>query len=314
MAILNLFSRRQKELRGEVPDVYTYDHLPDSLRVQIIQIWQEGLGGRDYYEAHFDEFGTRSLYKFIVEGLCREYGLFQLDESTGHTRNYMSELGQFFMAEQKTERLIDVIELTFTVINTAARESGYLQRSDASGVADTMTNELNHRFRLSTVGYQFDSGQIVLIDSEFVHQQVVRPALKILSQAHQSGAQQEFLQAHKRYRERRPKEALNEALKSFESTLKAICDRRSWAYPTNATSKTLLDLCFDKGLIPAFWQTNMGGIRSILEGGVPPARNRLGGHGQGTEPTTVPDHIVSYVLHMTASAIIFLAAADETLK
>ena len=32
MAIFDLFSKRQKALRGDVPDVYTYDDLPNSLR------------------------------------------------------------------------------------------------------------------------------------------------------------------------------------------------------------------------------------------------------------------------------------------
>ena len=36
----NIFSKRQKRLRGEVPDVYQYDVFPNELRVQIVQIWQ----------------------------------------------------------------------------------------------------------------------------------------------------------------------------------------------------------------------------------------------------------------------------------
>jgi len=38
MAILELFSKRQKKLRGEVPDVYQYTDIPNPLRVQIIHI------------------------------------------------------------------------------------------------------------------------------------------------------------------------------------------------------------------------------------------------------------------------------------
>ena len=40
-------------------------------------------------------------------------------------------------------------------------------------------------------------------------------------------------------------------------------------------------------------------------------RNKLSGHGQGTTPKAVPDHLVAYMLNMTASAIVFLAEADE---
>ena len=39
----------------------------------------------------------------------------------------------------------------------------------------------------------------------------------------------------------------------------------------------------------------------------------LSGHGQGATPTTVPDHLVAYMLHTTASAIVFLAEAEKNL-
>jgi hypothetical protein len=44
---------------------------------------------------------------------------------------------------------------------------------------------------------------------------------------------------------------------------------------------------------------------------VPTARNRLGGHGQGSEPVDVPEHVVAFVLHMTAATILFLAQASD---
>ena len=107
---------------------------------------------------------------------------------------------------------------------------------------------------------------------------------------------------------------MNDALKSFESTMKSICDKRGWAYDPKDTSKKLIDICYKNGLIPTFWQQNMSALRSLLEGGVPTGRNKLSGHGQGATPTTVPEHIVSYVLHMAAAAIVFLVRSEENIK
>src|SRR6185295_15704781 len=107
------------------------------------------------------------------------------------------------------------------------------------------------------------------------------------------------------------KEALNECLKSFESVMKAICEKRGWAYDKLWTSKNLIQVCLDKGLIPPFWQSELSSLRALLESGVPTGRNKLSGHGQGTNPTTVPDYVVSYILHMTASSILFLAEAEK---
>lgn len=78
--------------------------------------------------------------------------------------------------------------------------------------------------------------------------------------------------------------------------------------------KKLIEICYQKGLIPIFWQQHMAALRSLLEGGVPTGRNKLSGHGQGATPTIVPDHIVSYVLHMTAAAIVFLVKSEQSLK
>lgn len=44
MGILDIFSKRQRRLRGELPDIYAYDHLPEELRVQIVQIVRDGVG------------------------------------------------------------------------------------------------------------------------------------------------------------------------------------------------------------------------------------------------------------------------------
>ena len=44
MSIFNIFSKRQKQLRGDLPDVYVNDEIPQALRVQIIHIWYDVLG------------------------------------------------------------------------------------------------------------------------------------------------------------------------------------------------------------------------------------------------------------------------------
>ncbi len=304
MPIFDIYSKRQKKLRGEMPDVYVYDDLPNPLRVQIVQIWSDTIAGQDPYLR--DQ--ARNAYISIVNTLHREYGVFQLHREN---ENAVMELVNFFLNEENVEKALDVVELSFQVIDSRTRSYNYLERYDASERADDAIEELNNRFKEHGVGYQFTNGQIVRIDSEFIHAEVVKPALKLLGQQHYAGAQQEFLKAHDHYRKGNAKEALSECLKAFESVMKAICDKRGWGYSNNATSKPLIQACFDNGLIPSFWQSHYSSLRSLLESSVPTGRNKLSGHGQGTTPVSVPDHLVAYMLHMTASAIVFLAEADE---
>ena len=95
--------------------------------------------------------------------------------------------------------------------------------------------------------------------------------------------------------------------------MKTICEKRGWKYKKNDTAKKLIQICFDNKLIPDFWQSHFSGLRGTLESGVPTARNIMGGHGNGTSPTEVPQHLAAYCLHITASTLVFLIEAEKSL-
>lgn len=310
MAIFDLFSKRQKRLRGDVPDVYVYDQLPQPLRVQIVHIWTDTLGkGEQYWDGQ-----VKQSYEFIVNTLCREYGLFKLPGAKDYgDRDFITELANFFLQSDDIEKALDGIELSFRVIDRFTRNWEYLRRNNANELADQAILELNNRFKEHGIGFQFVEGEIVRVDSELVHVEAVKPALRLLNEKNYQGAQQEFLSAYEHYRHGKNKEALNDCLKAFESTMKAICDKRGWAYQPNATSKTLIKVCFDNDLVPSFWQQQLSSLRSMLESSIPTGRNKLSGHGQGTSPTSVPAHLVAYMLHMTASTLVFLTTAEKSL-
>lgn len=310
MAIFDLFSKRQKKLRGDVPDVYVYDNLPQPLRVQIVHIWADTLGkGEQYWTGK-----VKDAYEFIVNTLCREYGLFKLPGAKDYgDREFITELANFFLQVDDVEKALDAVELSFRVIDRFTRSWDYLHSHDGEERADQAISELNNRFKEHGVGFQFVEGEIVRVDSELLHVEAVKPALRLLNEKNYQGAQQEFLSAYEHYRHGKNKEALNDCLKAFESTMKAICDKRSWTYQPNATSRALIQICFDNGLIPSFWQQQFSSLRSLLESSIPTGRNKLSGHGQGTNPTMVPDHLVSYMLHMTASTLVFLTTAEKSL-
>lgn len=313
MAVFNLFSKRQKALRGDVPDVYTYNSLPVPLRVQIVHILSDALGSREKY--HDDWYGgnVRQAYKTIVDVLCREYGLFELPSADRNRRMYLVELANYFLEVKDVDKQLDIVELSFRYIDRMTREYQYLGKQNADECADESIEELNARFKEHGIGFQFVQGEIVRVDSELLHAEVVKPALRLLNDENYQGAQQEFLSAYEHYRHGKNKEALNDCLKSFESTMKAICDKRRWTYAPGATAKALIQVCFEKDLVPAFWQQQLSSLRSLLESSIPTGRNKLSGHGQGTSPTTVPDHLVAYMLHMTASTLVFLTTAEQEL-
>jgi hypothetical protein len=153
------------------------------------------------------------------------------------------------------------------------------------------------------------------VDSALIHAEAVIPALTVLRAAEYKNAQEEFLSGHEHYRHGSYEEALVDCCKSFESTMKVICDKRGWPFdPNKSTASELIKTCLDKGLIPPYWENHFSGLRTMLTSGIPTGRNRQGGHGAGTaanhEP---PSQLVSYVLHMTASTVLFLAESEKAL-
>ncbi len=319
MAIYDLYSKRQKRLRGEVKDVYVYDSIPKELRIQILHIWHDSLGDFTDYSSALHNYGVSTVienYSAIVDVLCREYSMFSLADLRGRQgRSYYEELRHFFLAEQDTDRVLSVIELSFFVIDKSVRENAhtYKENCDPAVVADTAINDLNARFQEHGLGYEYRSGEIIRIDSKLIHKEAVVPALSLLAEKSYEGAQEEFLKAFEHYRQGRTKETLVEALKSLESVLKVICKKRKWHYDPTANCSKLIEICFTNGLIPAFWQSHFNSLRNSLESGVPTARNKQAGHGQGDEIKDVPSYIASYVLHLTASAIVFVVEAEKAL-
>ena len=303
MMIHDIFSKRQKRANGDVPDVYQYENIPKKLRIQAVHIIEDLLPkGALRSGIHI----SKELYKEIHKILCREYGQFSLGNQYEPDRE---TLLNFFLNTGKTEEAIDVIEVSMNVTeNVIHYYSLHTQQSMDSAIA-----ELNYRFREHGVGYQYESGKIIRVDSELIHAEVVKPALGILADPMYTGANEELLKAHAHYRARRNKECLNECLKAFESCIKAICDKRGWTYKENDGAGRLVDIVLTENLIPPFMESPFKGLKSAL-GGVANLRNKRSGHGQGGKIVEVPESMASYALHLTASNILLLARADKEMK
>lgn len=313
MPIIDLFSKRKAKERGEISDIYSYDEIPQPLRIQIIHIWNETLGNIDEYRKTSSQI--KDTYKFIDKALCREYGMFSLTSKyQDRDINYYEDLRSFLLEEKDSEKVIDAIELSFRVIDKWTRRYDYRSIRNPNELVDNAIEELNFRFREHSIGYQYENGNIIRVDSEYLHSQTVKPVLLLLYAEEFKGVNDEFLNAHEHYRKGEHKECLNYCLKAFESMMKSICEKQQWNYNQNDTSKTLLDICFKNNLIPSFWQTHFTSLRSMLESGIPTGRNKLSGHGQGTEIIDVPAYVVSFILHSTAASLIFLVEASKKIK
>ena len=304
MPAVELFSKRQKRLRGESIDVYSYEELPEKLRIQIVHIIKDTIGQ--------DTFGnkSRSAYDYIHKTLCKEFGLFSLQKYSHCDEEAI--LNYFLDADY--EECLDIIEISFRIIEDYVGRNYHVYKQDTNSRQDPedAISELNLRFKESGIGYQFESGELLRVDSKFIHSEAVKPALYLLKSTPEfEGANDEFLSAHDHYRHKRFKECLNDCLKSFESLMKAIHDKHSWEYGKKDTAHKLIESCLSNNLVPAYLQSQFSALRTLLETGVPTIRNNEGGHGQGSEISNVPDHLASYILHLTATNLLFLMNCEK---
>jgi len=308
MPVYDIFSKRKdKQNKKDGADVYLYDEIPYTLRVQIVLIWKDAIGieiGRpDYLEEYYNPIWGR-----IFNILTKEYGVFALGKSN---ELFSNQCIGFLLNVNDINNLLDIIELSFRLVEEI-QDTIITFRDNCFKItqkAEDAINELNERFEEHSVGYFYDSGHIFRKDSEFVHEEIVKPALSLLHESGFEGALDEFLNAHKLYREGKDKQAIAEALKAFESTMKVICNENNWSIPSNATAKPLIDKIFDKGLIPSELQSHFGGLRSALESGLPTLSNRTSRHGQGGKKVVIPKYFVPYALHLCASNIVLLINA-----
>ncbi|NNP73021.1 hypothetical protein A7P53_10615 [Acinetobacter defluvii] len=311
--ILELFSKRNKPKKDT--DVYLYDVLPNPFRVQVTYLFN------DLFGKHGERLrliiNVDDIYKEFVEWLARDFGVYHLTEDYMHENfGYQSEYINGFLAEKDVNKTIDYIELAFRFANNIAQNEKYeynIQRYNFDSTVQKAINELNFRFDEHNLGYQFVEGQIIRRDNTFTHSEIVKPSLEILSRKRFKGASSEFHKAHEHYRNGKYHEALNECLKAFESTMRIICDKQKWTVKSTATASILIKVCFENNLVPSFWESKFTSLRTLLESGVPTARNKLSGHGAGSEEKEIPRYIVEYAINMTASTILFLVQAEENL-
>ena len=239
MGVMDIFSKRQRRMRGEVPDVYKYDDLPSGFRTQVVFILGDVFTPIGDLSYHAQIWRTES-FKAIHDGLARELGVFLLTAQENDPR-----LGpiKFFLSTKNVDDALSVIETSLIVGRSAQQTRRFFS---FKMTVDDAAKELNKRFSEHGIGYQIESfeSKIVRVDSQFLHQAVVKPVLQLLK-AHYAGANEEFRKAHEHYRKQRYSEAVNECLKALESTLKIICKKKKWAFDEKRdAAQKLLQIVF----------------------------------------------------------------------
>lgn len=295
-----LLSNRIKNEKGE-PEVFVYDDFNQSFRNQVFYILE------DITEPYCDFDGN--LWDKFEELFCREKGLKCMDDYSRQDYGRGKWNIETYFEKASNVDFLDAVDFFFNIFDMKLRnvnpESQY--EYDSGKAVDNAITELNYRFKQHNLGYEFINSQIIRIDHTIMHKNIVKPMLKLLYEEGFEGAEEEIREAYEKRRNNDNKNAILYAGKSFESTMKTICDKMSYPYDKNKdTAQKLINILESNGFYPIYLSSYLTNIRTTLETGLPVVRNKLAGHGQGVQVVNIPDEMADYALHLAATNILFL--------
>lgn len=285
-----LFSQRKKDAEENVSDVYIYDNFPATFRNQFLAIIDDVIDCNNLYE-------TQKAYVFLGGKYCREKGLKYLD---GYKNDKDALI--YYVDHCSNEDFLDLLDFVFAGIFVSIQDE-----YPFGAKVNKAFEELNFRFNQHSLGYEFINDNLIVKTNQQIHREIVKPAIALLNNPEFAGAEQEYFEAFDCYKKGNNKDAITNANKAFESTMKSICDGMGYKYNASKdTAKNLIKILEDNNFYPAYLNSFITNIRTTLESGAPTVRNKTSGHGQGASVVNLQDEYVEYAMNLVATNIVFL--------
>jgi hypothetical protein len=306
--------RLKQDARDGTPEVFGYDEIPRATAEQICQILERSIDGfgqksRRSYAYTDGRVTPYDVWKTIYETVAFEIGFSNTEPTEGYKRGLFIRIKDGWPKEER----LSAMEIAFRTIESAENFIESYRGEHGAGLkANEAIGQLNIRLRRGDVGYAFVDGKIIRVDSELLHSEAVEPALHLLHDAGFADAEREFLEAHRVYRQDPDKkQALVSANNAYESTMKHICDERSWSYPSGASASDLVQIMIDNQLVDKWSEQQLNAVKNMLDSSINTVRNKKAGHGPTPNSDPVPEYLVRYGLNMAASNIVMLVEAHN---
>jgi len=297
-AVRRLFTKRN----APPPDKLRYD-IPEQIRTRILAV----------FEDHVDpQHGLGGLLSDVGKMLFKEYGGLYQSAYEMARRSDNPVIEHFYLCDDG--HAIDFIEACFQQWPYSGRQQGVDEINGIfreHGIGYELTPYVEHEVEKEVEGrfgkrkqkyIETDYPQVIRLDSQLAHQEIVRPMLHLLSDSRLRVANREMLDALFSLRSGQWDDAITSSCSAFESLLKTICDLKGWAYdPNRDTCSRLVAICRDNGLFPAFYVPLFEAVGTI--------RNRLGdAHGRGPAPSqSVDQRHAEHMVRMTSAHMLLIA-------
>lgn len=167
--------------------------------------------------------------------------------------------------------------------------------------ASECEKELNDIFVIHDSPWRVINGQVILIDSEYLHREVRAKAIRLLEECEISGALEEYQEAIGDLTSGETKDAVAKAHKSVESVMKAVLETEE-----HLRFGQLLSELIKSKIIPTYYEDFLKHFEQLALG-VVKERNLPGrGHGQGKKATQVSPSLAEFAVNLAGSINLFI--------
>lgn len=267
-------------------------NIPEKARTRILAIFED------------HSTMSRNFMINVEKALRKEYG--NLAQSTHRGVKYNDKIYEhFYMCSEL--KALDFIEICLQKLDCTRIKNCINDINSVfieHGIGYELTPYLEYKTDKETEHIKIEFPQIICRTDQYVHDSIIEPALRLLTDARLHTVNRELLKAHKALRSGEFENAITLCCSSFESFLKTICSIKEWEYSPDATCSKLISICREKELFPAYYTPIFESIGTI--------RNKSGdAHGRGPNSISVMQYQAEHALHVTSAHMLIVAKFAE---
>lgn len=208
-----------------------------------------------------------------------------------------------------TEEFLTILEIAVDHIWRYRKSS-----VDVLRLQSLLTDDLS-AYRFDNVGSaEYPSFQIILVDNEHLHTEIVDRTFELTREAAFASAQRDYAEAWKHYRKGDADDALVNAHKAVESAMKLVIKRVDpMSTPENMQTNQLVPLLVQLDVLPSRLQNLVVGLNQIFMNSG--SLRNSAGTGHGSVDLSSPEATVALMaLRMSGTLVSFLVDRYEQMK
>ena len=224
-------------------------------------------------------------FEGATEDLLTFYGQDKLRAFDKSDKRVPASISQVIISDYPAH-VLDVIEAWFYQNPKQSREC---------------EKELNDILTINQSSWRIVNGEAMLVDSDYLHQEVRAKTIHLLKECKAAGALEEYQDAINDLTNGETKDAVVKAHKSVESVMKTVLETKE-----HLRYGQLLTRLVKSDIIPQYYEDFLKHFEQLALGAVKERNLPARGHGQGRETTIVPHCLAEFTVNLAGTINVFI--------